>query len=175
LELGTKNCKSSPTLFEDNIHDAILEATKQMLANLGDVRNVLTESLTLALATENDGFDRAATEHKIKEKQTVMLDLVKVTAASGQTAEYLDAKFAELSTEIKALQSEIVAHDNAQSAARNANARLSEILALLDADTLDLTEYDDRLTRQTVERVTALQDGSVRIVFKTGYETEIFL
>jgi len=179
LEFGTKFCKASPTIEEDKLHSAILTATKEMFLNLDEVRDVLKESLTLAVTSEDDGFDRTAAETAIKEKQAVMLDLVRLTTKSGQTAEntteYLDEKFAEISVEIKSLQDKLSAHDKTQSSTRNANARLSEILALVDADALDLTDYDDRLTRQTVERVTALPDGVVRIAFKTGYETTIAL
>ncbi|MDR3278009.1 MAG: recombinase family protein [Oscillospiraceae bacterium] len=175
LEFGVKYCRDSPTIPEEKLHAAILRATNTMLENLDGVRDTLRESLTRAIAAPGDGFDRAAAEDAIKAKQEIMLDLVRASTKSETTAEYLDARFEELGGELRALQDAVAAHDGARVTAANADARLTEILALLDADALDLTEYDDSLTRRVVERITAQKDGAVKIIFKTGFETELGL
>jgi len=52
--------------------------------------------------------------------------------------------------------------------------RISEMTTFLKEQTGKLTEYDDKLVRQLVERVEVLED-KLQIEFKSGLKTEVEL
>lgn len=82
LEYGTKYCKSSPTIEEYKLQDAIVKAIASFAADKDELIATLKNSLRIALTTDEDVIDTIAIENKIKELNDVMLDLVQ--KMSGQ-------------------------------------------------------------------------------------------
>ena len=108
LEYGTKYCKESPTLEESRLHTAIVAALNCLDNDKLDVMETLRAGLQLALGTqEGDSFNEGAIQNRIAELQSVMMDLVELSSKSSASADYFDAKFEEISTEIKSLQEQL--------------------------------------------------------------------
>jgi len=134
------------------------------------------DSLRMALlSTGEDIIDKAAIESRIRELQTVMLDLVQVSAKSNSSADFFEDKFKEISDEIKELQERLQSHEQRQTAAQNISSRIGEIFALLESEDLNLTEYDEALVRRLIEEVKVLSEGKVLVVFNGGMEVEMGL
>jgi len=175
LEYGTKYCKDSPTIEEYRLQDAIVRAINTLDQDKDEVIATLKDSLRMALATGEDTIDKAAIESRIRELQTVMLDLVQVSAKSNSSADFFEDKFKEISDEIKELQERLQSHEQRQTAAQNISSRIGEIFALLESEDLNLTEYDEALVRRLIEEVKVLSEGKVLVVFNGGMEVEMGL
>ena len=50
--------------------------------------------------------------------------------------------------------------------------RISEMTEFLDIQSGIITEYDDKLTRQLVEKIT-LFEGKLQVAFKSGVDIEV--
>jgi len=175
LEYGNKYCKDSPTIEEYRLQDAIVRAINMLAKDKDEVIATLKDSLRLALSTGEDIIDKAAIESRIRELQTVMLDLVQVSAKSNSSADFFEDKFKEISDEIKEMQERLQSHEQQQTAAQNTSSRIGEIFALLESEDLNLTEYDEALVRRLIEEVKVLSEGKVLVVFNGGMEVEMGL
>jgi len=176
LEYGTKYCKDSPTIEEYRLQDAIVRAINTLDQDKDEVIATQKDSLRMALlSTGEDIIDKAAIESRIRELQTVMLDLVQVSAKSNSSADFFEDKFKEISDEIKELQERLQSHEQRQTAAQNISSRIGEIFALLESEDLNLTEYDEALVRRLIEEVKVLSEGKVLVVFNGGMEVEMGL
>jgi len=170
LEYGTKHCKDSPTIEEYKLHDAIMNAINALVEDKEEVAATVRDSLRLTVSTDESGFDKAACENRIRELQTNMLDLVK--ESTTENMDTLDARFKALSDEIKSLQDTIQNHERQGTITENTNSRMGEILALLETQVPNLTEYDEALVRQLLDEVKVLSEDKVLVIFKGGIESE---
>lgn len=175
LEYGTKHCNDSPTIEEYKLQDAIVRAVNRLTDDKDEVAATLKDSLQLALSAGEDTIDKVAIGSRIRELQATMLDLVQVSAKSSSGADFLDEKCKEISDEIKGLQETLQRHEQRQTSAQNTLSRMGEILALLESENLNLTEYDEALVRQNIEEVKVLSEDKVMVVFKSGLEVEMGL
>ena len=77
------------------------------------------------------------------------------------------AKFSE---EMKALREFIETEKAKQAAAQHGSNELSNVLQRLEKEDFTLTEYDDIVTRQLIERITVESKDTITITFKSGFE-----
>lgn len=174
LEFGTKYCKDSPTLDEERLHAAIIRAMNRLAENKDEVIASTKEFIRLALdGAENGAIDRAATENRIRELQTDMVTLMQKCAESSEGVDAYDAQFKALSDEIKQLQSKLVCADGLQQNRNDVNARLNYVLSAIVLEDFSITEYNDRLTRLLVDRITVLSTEELRVSFKEFGEIEV--
>lgn len=54
LTNGTKNCKKSPTIYEEDLHNAILDSLKEMLPKSDDIAKRVRNELETVLNKNND-------------------------------------------------------------------------------------------------------------------------
>ncbi len=172
LEYGTKCCKSSPTIEEYKLQDAIVKAIASFAADKDELIATLKNSLRIALTAGEDVIDTIAIENRIKELNAVMLDLVQISFRSSAGADYFDDKFKEISDEIKELQDTLKNREQRQIIAQNTQSRMDEIIKILENENFNLAGYNDALVRQLVDTVKVLSDSKILITFKGGLEME---
>ena len=176
LENGTKYCKESPTIEESCLQQAVVTALNRMDEDKEDVIQTLKAGLQLALgAQDGDDFNEAAVQNRIIELQGVMMDLVELSSKSSASADYFDAKFGEISGEIKDLQSQLGERKQQALISRNTEARIHELLHLLDTTDLSVKEYRDDVVKSFIDRVVVLSAERIRVTFKGNTEIEVEL
>ena len=176
LENGTKYCKESPTIEENRLQQAIVAALNRMDEDREDVIQTLKAGLQLALGAQNeDDFNESAVQNRIAELQSVMMDLVELSSKSSASADYFDSKFEQISTEIKDLQAQLGEHKQQASINQNTEARIHELLYMLDNTNLSIKEYRDDIVRGFITKVVILSADRIRITFKGNTEMEMEL
>ena len=176
LENGTKYCKESPTIEESCLQQAVVTALNRMDEDKEDVIQTLKAGLQLALgAQDGDDFNEAAVPNRIIELQGVMMDLVELSSKSSASADYFDAKFGEISGEIKDLQSQLGERKQQALISRNTEALIHELLHLLDTTDLSVKEYRDDVVKSFIDRVVVLSAERIRVTFKGNTEIEVEL
>ncbi|HNZ84587.1 MAG TPA: recombinase zinc beta ribbon domain-containing protein, partial [Candidatus Woesebacteria bacterium] len=173
LEYGTKYCKESPTIEESRLHQAIITALNRLDRDKVDVIETLKAGLQLAIGTQDDdSFNETAVQNRIAELQSVMMDLVELSSKSTASADYFDAKFEEISTEIKALQGQLGEHREQAILSQNTQARIHELLYMMENIDLSLKEYREDVVRGIISKVVVLSVDRIRITFKGNMEME---
>ncbi len=166
LEFGTKYCHNSPTLDEDKLHRAIVEA----LNGFGAIRQEVAEgSLDLVEQAEDRGG--AAGEglpalrgrlDELTARQAELLDKI----LENMDDPDLNARLKALAEEKQDILDQIATlqEDELQQALQASRQR--ELDEWLAQRPMRLTDYDDSITRRLVERITVVDGETIRVKLK---------
>lgn len=168
IQYGKKKCHSSPTIDEQALHRAILSAVNEFCTVKDDVAKALRESITEVLDPTQNGSVQAA-QQRIDELAHNMDELIKL-ATVPETAQSAMSDIAKFSDEMKALREFIETEKAKQAAAQHGSDELNKVLEQLEQEDFTLTEYNDIVTRQLIERITVESKDTITITFKGGFE-----
>lgn len=100
------------------------------------------------------------------------MDLVELSSKSSAGADYFDAKFEEIAAEIKGLQGQIGEHQEQAMLSQNTQARIHELLYMMENTDLSLKEYRKDVVKVIIDKVVVLSADRIRITFKGNTEME---
>lgn len=168
LQYGKKKCHNSPTLSEEVLHKAIVNAINSFCEVKDDVAEILRESITEVLDPTKNGSVLAA-QQRLDELANNMNELLRLatTPESNKTAM---ADIQKFSDEMKALREFIETEKAKTATAEQDTEQMNAVLERLEQADFTLTEYDDVVVRQMVERITVADKQTVRIRFIGGME-----
>lgn len=171
LDYGKKYCHNSPTLEENRIQTAIVNAIQKFAQQDPKLlKNLKTHIENGINYTKHEGEDvkiklRLATiEKEINELfNTISVD----------TIESFDEKKAEeLLAEKNKLQADLDRQAEQHQKDKNNQSRIAEIMDLIDGLKNRTMVYDDKLVRQIIEAVIVESKEKIKVIFIGGYEVE---
>lgn len=168
IQYGKKKCHSSPTVDEQALHKAIVSAINEFCEVKDDVAKALRESITEVLDPKLNGSVQAA-QQRIDELAHNIDGLIKL-ATVPETAATAMADIEKFSEEMKTLREFIKTEKTKQMTAQRDSAELDAILERLENEDFTMTEYDDVVTRQLIEKVTVESKDAITVTFKGGFE-----
>ena len=173
LENGSKYCKCSPSVPENELHDAIVRAVNRLYReDTGTYKTLLKVSLNEALGMSGGSEKIDLLSRRIDALNRKMMDLVNETVADGGDVNSKDAEFKEISDEIEQLNSQIETIKAAMEADEGSEARVRQISEKVESLQNGMKEYDDTIVRQTIECVKIFPDGKAEIIFGGGIVIE---
>lgn len=170
LEEKGKDC-SSPTLLESVLQDAVIKAINQVVSSRDGFIFTLLKNIETALDAELHE-DTEDIDTKLGEFQNELLHYVELNARAGASNTKYDKEYEALANSIRELRSQrqsIVENSAERQCKRQ---RITEMTEFLQNQSGEITEYDDKLVRQLVERITVFED-KLEIEFKSGVEIEV--
>ncbi|MCM1486738.1 MAG: recombinase family protein [Firmicutes bacterium] len=168
IQYGKRKCHGSPTIDEEPLHKAIFSAINEFCEVKDDVAKVLRESITEVLDPNMNGSVQAA-QQRIDELAHNIDELIKL-ATVPETAATAMADIEKFSEEMKALRKFIETEKAKQAATQRSSAELDMILERLEKEGFAITEYDDIVVRQLIEKITVMDKNKIKITFKGGFE-----
>lgn len=168
IQYGKKKCHNSPTIDEQELQRAIVSAINEFCEVKDDVAKALRESITEALDPNQNGSVRAA-QQRIDELARNMDELIRL-ATVPETAESAMSDIAKFSEEMKALREFIKIEKAKQTEVKHSSNELSNVLQRLEKEDFTMTEYDDIVTRQLIEKITVESKDTITVTFKGGFE-----
>lgn len=171
LEFGTKYCRHSPTLDEDRLHRAIVEAINEFAETKGEVTQDFLELAGMALGNGDGGVDLAALRQRLAEVTARQGDLL------DQVLEHMDdpglnAQLKAVMAEKQSLQEQIRQREQDAVHSQLQAARMAELRAWVERLEIN-TEYSDEQVRMAIEKITVVDAGTIRIRFRyPGLEME---
>ncbi len=168
IQYGKKKCHNSPTVDEQSLHKAIVEAINEFCTVKDDVAKALRESITEVIDPNLNGSVQAA-QQRIDELAHNIDELIKL-ATVPETAATAMADIEKFSKEMKALREFIETEKAKQMTAQRGSAELDAILERLENENFTMTEYDDIAVRQLIEKVTVESKDTITVTFKGGFE-----
>ena len=160
VEHGPKEC-DAPTIKEELLQKAVVDAINEVLGRRSDVIAVLKEILSETVLNEADG--------EIKEIDDRMEGLQKELLTRlrfEQSYEDLEDRIDELNQRKQELL--IQKADD-----RDRQKRKEEMMEFLAGQTGLLEDFDDQLVRKLVEQVIIKEDGTFTVIFKSGTEVTV--
>ena len=171
LDYGKKYCKESPTLDESPLQQAVLAAINASMSG----RKVLADQLVDAMEQELapipgesmslGDIDRAVTELG-KQFDTLLAE-----AANGDADEYAE-RFRTISTTMEELKRRKAAILSIRQEQEQIGRRIHAAASAMTAVTMGITEWDDGVVYQILEKVTVLAGNRIKVTFRNGVEIE---
>lgn len=128
----------------------------------------LRESITEVLDTNLNGSVQAA-QQRIDKLAHNIDELIKL-ATMPETAATAMADIEKFSEEMKTLREFIENEKAKQSVSRRNSSELNAILERLENEDFTMTEYDDVVVRQLIEKVTVESKDTIMVTFKGSFE-----
>ena len=169
LESGKKKCQHSPTLHEESLHRAILEAINGFCAIGDDVRQELKAGIQEVVIP--DGQIISQLEQLRAERSGEISRLLELSLAETDYTKY-DGEFKRLSDEIDAINEQIKVEREKLTGHSISIDSVKNILDEIDRTEFRLTEYDDSLTRRFIERIDVIDKHNIKITFIGGVQAE---
>ena len=168
LEFGPKSCGKSPSLEEAALHTAILEAIRSLVhGQQEEMAAALRDTLIQCIAGEKEEASPIVIENKIKELETEF-DRLLVLAVDEN--DIIDHKLKQISETILKLKQQKKRIEYTAERSEVMESKAKEVMGLISAEDLDLTEYSDALVYRIIERITVLSKEEIRIRFIGGFE-----
>ncbi len=169
LESGKKKCKHSPTIHEESLHRAILEAINGFCAIGDDVRKELKAGIQEVLIP--DGQIISQLEQLWVERSEEIGRLLELSLTETDYTKY-DGEFKRLSDEIDTINEQIKVEREKLTDHSITTDAVQNILDEIDRTEFRLTEYDDSLPRRFIERIDVIDKHTIRITFIGGCQAE---
>lgn len=168
LEFGPKACENSPSLKESALQASILDAIRSLICGQQEeMAAVLQDTLIRCMAEEDDESNPAVIESQIKELESEF-DRLLIFAVNEN--DIVDQKLKQVSESILQLKQKKKRIEYSTEHSKVMEAKFQEIMALISAEDLNLTEYSDALVYRIVEKVTVLSSAEIKIRFIGGFE-----
>lgn len=169
LQFGKKYCKSSPTIREDILHQAIVRAINRFnQENETTYRLLMKASLSDALGIGGSNEEMELLTRRIDSLNKKMMALVSEAVAEGQSIDDNEGEFKEISDEIAQLNNRVSAIKELMTNDENAKNRLESINAKVEELKDGITEYDDTIVRQMIECIKVYDDNKIEVIFGGG-------
>ena len=163
---GKSNCPDSPTLEENKLQSAVMEAISKQYIHKDNALEVTMQSIRSVLTPETADSEYII-RTKINELQKERKNLIAKALAENDDGKY-DFQFTRIKQELEGLQAQLEGVQAVQKAQAVDEARMAEIAALLAKfKESDLT-FDDLLVRKVVETVRVESTEKLEITFKDG-------
>ena len=163
---GKSNCPDSPTLEENKLQSAVMEAISKQYIHKDNALEVTMQSIRSVLTPETADSEYAI-RTKINELQKEKKDLIARALAENDDGKY-DFQFARIKQELEELQAQLEGVQAVQKTQAVDEARIAEIAALLEKFKESDLSFDDLLVRKVVETVRVESAEKLEITFKDG-------
>ena len=171
LDYGKKFCTQSPTLDEEPLQQAILAAVNAAMAG----HDALTQQLSAAMERElapvlGESMSLADIDRALEELSGQFNSLL-AEASANPGVDYTE-RFRELSESTARLREQKARLEGACQEQGRVQRRLLVVSAAMEHMTAELTEWDEEIIYQLLEKVTVLSREKIRVTFRDGREVE---
>ena len=165
LTNGIKNCKCSPTILEEDLHNAIIDSLKEMLSKSDDIAESVKKEIEIVLM-KNDDINPQVIQRKIQnfEKE---IDVLRNILKEMENKKFYENKIRNIEYQIDKL------HDKLKYMSSPENIQMRRIEEFVDRIDLNMNEYFNQLITTMVESVIVVIQNKARIKYVNGIEVDV--
>ena len=171
LEHGSKYCKNSPTIHEEQLHRAIVKAINEFYDCGDDVAGILKSNVESALSGLEQNEIRII-QNRLNDIDAARNDLIGLITNGVCDEDKLDSEFAKLYDEEKRLNEKLHLLLEQNNMENITQSKIKNIFSEIESEKLELKEFDDVLIRKLIECVKVISKTEIIIIFKGGYEVK---
>lgn len=169
LKQGTSSkCHHSPTLKEEQLHDAIMKAINKVVENNGDFIGTFRENVIRVIGNYSTKGVTTEYDDQIDALQKQMLALIEDNARQGAVSEEFDEAYRKLSEQINELKQAKIQLVRAQKQAENYAERVDELDKAIKAVNPEVREFDQELVKRLIYRIKVNKGMKITIQFHSG-------
>ena len=172
LDYGKKYCKDSPTLDEEPLQQAVLAAINASMSDHGILTAQLTDAMEQELAPiPGESMSLGDIDRAIAELGKQSDHLLLEASSAGDAEEYAE-RFRAISTAMEELKRRKANIQNIRQEQEQVTRRVQAAVSVLDGLSAELTQWDDNVVYQMLEKVTVLSREMIRVTLRNGVEIE---
>ena len=169
LKNGTKaNCKNSPTLKEEPLHNAIMTAINKVVEDNGDFIGAFRENVIRVMGGYSTKDIPTEYDDKIESLQKEMLTLIEENAKQGAVAEDFDDAYKRISEQINELKKAKLRLVQEKKQAESYGQRLMEMDSTLNTVRPQVREFDEDLVRRLIQSIEVNKGERLGVQFESG-------
>ena len=170
LNYGTKYCHDSPTIKEEPLQEAILEAINSAMSNKPALLDLIKNAVSVELLpVQGQTMSLADIEHRLLQLDEQFQQLL-AEAIDADDKEGCNAQFAEILAEQTTLKKQKEAILQSSMDADRVCTRMKQAEEAIGNTASTITEWTENAVRQIVERVTVLSADEILVRIKGGAE-----
>ena len=169
LKQGTSSkCHHSPTLKEEQLHDAIMKAINKVVENNGDFIGIFRENVIRVIGNYSTKGVTTEYDDQIDALQKQMLTLIEDNARQGAVSEEFDEAYRQLSEQINELKQAKIQLVRAQKQAENYAERIDELDKAIKTVNPEVREFDQELVKRLIYSIKVNKGMKITIQFHSG-------
>lgn len=169
LKQGTSSkCHHSPTLKEEQLHDAIMKAINKVVENNGDFIGTFRENVIRVIGNYSTKGVTTEYDDQIDALQKQMLTLIEDNARQGAVSEEFDEAYRKLSEQINELKQAKIQLVRAQKQAENYAGRVDELDKAIKTVNPEVREFDQELVKRLIYSIKVNKGMKITIQFHSG-------
>ena len=170
LNYGTKYCRDSPTIKEEQLQAAILAAINSAMSNKTSLLDLIKNAVSLELLpVQGQTMSLADIEHRLAQLDEQFQQLL-AEAIDTDDKETCNAQFAEILAEQTSLKKQKETILQSSMDTDRVCTRMKQAEQAIESAASTITEWNENAVRQTVERVTVLSVNEILVRIKGGAE-----
>jgi len=169
LKQGTSSkCHHSPTLKEEQLHDAIMKAINKVVENNGDFIGTFRENVIRVIGNYSTKGVTTEYDEQIDALQKQMLTLIEDNARQGAVSEEFDEAYRKLSEQINELKQAKLQVVRAQKQAENYAERIDELDKAIKTVNPEVRGFDQELVKRLIYSIKVNKGMKITIQFHSG-------
>lgn len=168
LKNGTKHCKHSPTLKEEILQEAIMDAINSVVENHGEFVGAFRENVIRVIGSYSTKNIPTEHDEQIEKLQCDMMALIEENAKKGSITEDFDEQYHRIAEQIKVLKQKKLDVVLEQKRAESFQQRVADMDDCLKKTTCAVREFDDDLIRRLLQHIRVINEELIEIQFKSG-------
>ena len=175
VDYGNKYCHDSPTLDEEPLHRAILDAINSAVKDKNNIIYNLKSAMEKELApVAGQQLSLSEIDNQLEQLNTEFSKVLAEASESGDQAAYSD-RFREIMQKQTALKAERGEIQRMLAESGKAAAHIEQCRQAAETTPSAITEWDEALIRQVVESVTVEVNSKLTVQLKNGIEVHASL
>ena len=168
VDYGNKYCHDSPTLDEEPLHRAILDAINSAVKDKDNIIYNLKSAMEKELApVAGQQLSLSEIDNQLEQLNTEFSKVLAEASESGDQAAYSD-RFREIMQKQTALKAQRDEIQRMLAESGKATAHIEQCRQAAETTPSAITEWDETLIRQVVESVTVETCNEVIVALKSG-------
>ena len=172
LDHGSRYCKNSPSIHEEPLQKAIVDAINEYHGCAGEIAGILRAGTEAVLTGQMDG-EVTAIEKRLAEIDKARNDMIRLIVSGTVGNDALDAEFQKLHDEEEKLSETITLLKEQSAADDTVQRQIDAALSQISAEQFTMTEFDEVTVRRLLECVRVIDKTHLQIIFKGGYEVAV--
>jgi len=164
----SSKCKNSPTLKEEQLHDAIMNAINDVVENSGDFIETFRENVIRVIGNYSTEGITTEYDDQIDVLQKQMLKLIEDNAKQGAVSEDFDEAYRYISEQINELKKAKIKLVRAQKQAENYKQRVEALDKAMTTVNPKVREFDQELVKRLIQSIRVHKGMKIEIQFHSG-------
>lgn len=171
LEHGTKYCTNSPTMKEEKLHKAILNAVNEYLGCRDEIVKILKANIGSVLECQGQQ-EILKLENRLKELNKSRNDLITLITSGGCDEDKLDEEFAKIHNEEQSINEKLKELRQKARVSADTQRKIDSAMDMIEKEKFTLDVFDNIIIRKIIECIKVISKEELIIIFKGGIEVK---